>query len=66
MVKKSETTSNCSPGKAKLGRESSTGQFVARAEKWANANSASKEAASSKLKEMGIYDRNGKLSKDYR
>lgn len=66
MTKKSESPTSSTSPKSKIGRDSSSGQFFARAEKWATANSASKEAASSKLKDMGIYDRNGKLAKDYR
>lgn len=61
------------PKKAKLGEPSqragqdSTGaMFMARAEKWASANSSTQEAAREKLTEMGIYDSTGKLAKDYR
>lgn len=65
MVKKDETP-KASSGKKKAGGDAVTGQFMARAKKWASANSATREAASDKLKEMGIYDESGKLAKDYR
>lgn len=65
MAKK-ENGQRSPPGSGKIGRDSVTGQFVDRAEKWAAANTTSRQAAGEKLKEMGIYDRNGKLAKDYR
>lgn len=66
MAKKYDAPTSSTLAKTTIGQDSGSGRFVARAEKWATANSASKEAASSKLKEMGIYDRNGKLAKEYR
>ena len=65
MVKKIETRPAASE-KVKNRRDAGSGKFVARAEKWAAANSTSQEVATTKLKQMGIYDRNGKLAKDYR
>ncbi len=47
-------------------RESRTGQFVEAASRYASANSASTDVALAKLKELGIIDSSGKLSKTYK
>lgn len=65
MTKQKTPTSNEISG-SKVVRSSSSGQFTARAERWASANSKTQEAASSKLKDMGIYNNRGKLAKDYK
>lgn len=51
---------------AKIGRESSTGRFLAAAKRMKIANTASPEVARSKLIELGILGKDGKLSKNYK
>ncbi len=47
-------------------RESSTGQFLAAAKRLKDTNTATPEIARSKLKELGILGKDGKLSKNYK
>jgi hypothetical protein len=47
-------------------RDSDTGEFVTAARAYSSSNSASKEIAKTKLKELGIVDSSGKPGKHYR
>ena len=49
-----------------VGRDARTGQFVEAAKRYASTNSASTEVANAKLKDLGITDGKGKLSKTYK
>jgi hypothetical protein len=49
-----------------VARDSSTGQFLAAAERMKRANTASPKVARAKLKELGILGADGKLSKHYK
>jgi hypothetical protein len=47
-------------------RDVDTGEFLQAAKVYSASNTATREAARSKLKELGISDRSGKLGKHYR
>ena len=51
---------------AKAGKDGATGKFLEAAKTYRTANTASKEVATNKLKELGIVTPKGKLSKNYR
>lgn len=46
-------------------RDADTGVFVEAARTYSSSNSTSKEVAKGKLRELGIVDRHGKLTKNY-
>lgn len=50
----------------KVGRDSSTGQFVQAAARMRKTQTGSADVARSKLKELGILSSNGGLSKNYK
>jgi hypothetical protein len=65
-VAKSPSGKNESQHTPKVARDAGTGKFVESANKWASANSTSREAARAKLQQLGIHDNSGKLAKDYK
>jgi hypothetical protein len=64
--KQSDDKKKGSSGGTRIIRDADTGQFVEAARSYASSNTASRAAAKSKLGELKITDRSGKLSKDYR
>jgi len=66
VSKGKKQSSSSSASRATAARDADTGQFLLAARHYVSSNTASKEAASRKLKELGISDRSGKLGKNYR